>query len=76
MVDHEPHNNAEDSRTPRHQQLDRLIDWYDKFKPGEVTEIPLGVTRSTVMGWGIRPKERGGPIVYRDRLLKPKPKSN
>lgn len=31
-----------------------------------------GVTRSTVMGWGLRPQKRGGPIVYRDRLLKPK----
>lgn len=75
MIDHEPHDNVQDPRTPRHAQLDRLLDWYDKFKPGEVKEVQLGVTRATIMKWGIRPQKRGEPIVYRDRLLKPKQKT-
>lgn len=58
----------------RKRQLDTLIDWYDKHKPGQVTEIAVGVQRSTVMAWGIKPKLRGGPLVYRDKFLKIKPK--
>lgn len=63
------------ARARRHRQLDALIDWYERHKPGQVKEIPTGVHRSTVLSWGIKPEVRGGPIVYRNTLLKTKPKA-
>lgn len=61
-------------RNRRHRQLDALIDWYEQHKPGQVNEIPVGVHRSTVMSWGIKPTLRGAPIMYRGKLLKTKSK--
>jgi hypothetical protein len=49
--------------------LDKLIDFYEAHKPGAASELPVGVTRATVMKWGIKPEKRGAPIVYRSRTL-------
>jgi hypothetical protein len=53
-------------------KLDELIDWYEAFKPDAGHEIRVSVKRRTAMKFA-KPKERGGPLFYRGRLITPKP---
>lgn len=62
-------NEPPEGKTQLHDDLDRLIDWYEAHKPGAGGEIRVGVSRRTVMRWGIKPAARGGEIEYRGRRL-------
>jgi hypothetical protein len=52
-------------------RLMELSDWYDRHRP-EIKRIRVNVTRRTAMR-SARPKERGGPLFYREREVITKP---
>lgn len=52
------------------ERLNVLLSHYDEQgqNPSRVVAVP--VVRGTLLRWGIKPVERGGPIVYRGRELR------
>jgi hypothetical protein len=51
--------------------LDELIDWYEKYKPKAASEIPVRCTWHTLRKFCRKRRVRGGPWFYRDRVIIP-----
>lgn len=52
------------------QELDRLLDWYDRYRPGQVTAVRVNACRRTLQlfcHWEARHPQKG--LYYRGRRI-------
>lgn len=59
-----------ESRSTR-AELDRLLDWHDKFKPGTPKEVKLPITPDTARKFARVRKDDDGEkrLYYRERII-------
>lgn len=50
--------------------IDALIDWYERFKP-QVTTVQVNCRPSTLRKFCRKNGKRGGPWLYRERVIVP-----